>query len=102
VKVTGWRPLRKATMRGLVSIELSVGLIITDAIVHVGANGPWVAMPGKPWLEDGRHRIDPATGRPAYSNILAWRSRTLADKFSATVVAELLKLDPRALDGEQP
>jgi DNA-binding cell septation regulator SpoVG len=102
MRITAWRPLHKNTMRGFVSIELQVGLVISDAIVHVGTNGPWVAMPGKPQVEpDGTLRRGP-NGKPAYVNILSWRSRALADQFSSAVISELIRRHPDALEGGLP
>jgi hypothetical protein len=99
LRLIDWRPLSKNTMRGFVSVEMASGLVIHDAIVHAGKYGPWVALPGKPQLDqNGQPRRSP-DGKLLYTSLLSWRSKPIADQFSRAVVSELLKVHPNALDG---
>jgi hypothetical protein len=102
VKLTGWRPLHRNTLRGFVSIELAIGLQITDIAVHSKGERSWVGLPARPQLEDGRHRVDPTTGKPVYTAVLVWKSRAIADQFSTAVLSELVKHYPHALGGDMP
>jgi hypothetical protein len=102
VKLTGWRAVRKNTLRGFCSVELAIGLQITDVAVHTKGARSWAQLPSKPQLEEGRHRIDPNTGKPAWTPVLTWKSRAVADRFSAAVLSELVRHYPEALTGEVP
>jgi hypothetical protein len=105
MKLLGWQKLVKNTMRGLIDVELEVEhgrkLEISECIVHVGPNGPWVAFPGKVQLtRDGTVRRNLATGKPEYVNLLKWRDQATREKFSAAVIKLLLARHPTALDAE--
>jgi hypothetical protein len=85
-RLISWKAVRKNSLRGFASIELPTGLRIFDIPVLSARGKVWAALPSKPQLEDGQHRRD-INGKPAYSPVLEWRSRDLADRFSAAVIA---------------
>jgi hypothetical protein len=92
-----WRPMRRNTLCGFADIELPFGLQIDDIAVHVRAGRAWASLPARPMLDqDGRHVI--REGKPQYVVVLRWRSRELADKFSAAVVELVRRTHPDALD----
>jgi hypothetical protein len=94
-----WRPMHRATLRGFADIELPSGLVLHDVAIFAGRNGPWASLPSKPVLDqDGRHRINIA-GKPQYAPVAEWRSRELADRFSADVTELVRAAHPDALDG---
>jgi hypothetical protein len=95
-----WRPLRRNTLHGFVDVVLLNGLEIDDIAVHVRGGRAWASLPARPVLEDGRHVI--RDGKPAYVRSLAWRSRDLADEFSAAVVELIRRAYPDALDEVRP
>lgn len=86
----GFRAVRKNTLRGFVSVEFGSGLRLFDCAVHVHPTGrAWVALPGKPVLdEDGRHKRD-VNGKPTYVPIAEWRDRATSDRFCEIVIAQL-------------
>src|ERR1051326_2552865 len=88
LRLVEWKPLRKNSLRGFATIELPIGLIISDVPVLVGSNGrPWASLPSKPQLtSDGVARRG-EDGRIQYSPILKWRDRSLSERFSDAVVA---------------
>ena len=100
LRLVEWRPMVKNTLRDFVSTELPNGLTIREMPVLVGKNGPWVSLPAKPQIDGGGQvRRDP-NGKIAYTAILNWRSKDLADRFSRAVVDLLLTHHPRALSGD--
>lgn len=104
MKILGWQKLVKNTMRGFVDIEVEVEhgrpLQIFECIVHVGPNGPWVALPGKAQLDkDGTIRRKP-TGNIEYARVLKWRDPETRDLFSRALIKLLLARHPTALDAE--
>jgi hypothetical protein len=95
-----WRPPRRNPLHGFVDVVLLNGLEIDDIAVHVRGGRAWASLPARPVLEDGRHVI--RDGKPAYVRSLAWRSRDLADEFSAAVVELIRRAYPDALDEVRP
>jgi len=67
MRASGWRPHLSGSLRGFFTLELPSGLIINDLTLHEKDGKRWVGLPGKPQIEDGRHRVDPATGLHAGS-----------------------------------
>ena len=58
-------------------------------------------MPLKPQIDgDGRHKRDAATGKPAYSPILAWRDLELKNRFSEAVVALVRGAHPGEIEDD--
>ena len=82
MKILHRRPVASgSTMRGVVDIELDIGLQIYEVVVH-GNNGPWVALPARVVIgKDGAVRRKLVNGKPDYQRILKWRDRDTADKF---------------------
>lgn len=100
-KLVSWKTLIRGSLRGFASVELPIGLTISEIPVLVGQNGAWAALPSKPVLDrDGRHRL--VGGKPVYSTILSWETRDLADKFSLAVVELVRQAHPEALDEDKP
>jgi hypothetical protein len=105
MKLLGWQKLVKNKMRGFVDVEVTVEngrtLGIYGCLVHVGPNGPWVALRAKTQVDkDGTVRRKLATGRIEYGRILKWNDKATSDKFSAAVIKLLLARHPDALDAE--
>jgi hypothetical protein len=92
-----WRPMRRNTLRGFADVELTSGLQIDDIAVHTREGRAWASLPARPMLDqDGQHVL--RDGRPQYAPILRWRTRDLADRFSAAVVELVRRAHPDALD----
>lgn len=94
-----FRPLTKGKLRGFVSVELACGLVLIDLPVFIGPNGPWAALPRKAVLDTERRQKLDANGQPTFQPIAEWRSRDLADRFSAAIIELVRKAHPGALDG---
>jgi hypothetical protein len=61
-------------------------MVIHDLRLMTGKNGPWVAMPSQKQLDrDGNPRLD-ANGKPVFNQIIEFRDRATADRFSAMVI----------------
>jgi len=101
IRVLAWKPLVRDT-RGFIDIAIKVGqhgrwLEISECPVHAGANGPWVALPGKPQIDrDGNIQRKP-NGRPDYVAVLKWSSVDDREAFSRTTIKLLLTRHPDAL-----
>src|SRR6266481_890929 len=102
LRLLGWKPLRKNTLRGFIDVEVAVGhgrgLAIYECPVHVGANGrAWVALPAKAQLDQDGNVRRSAAGKIEYAAVTRWRDQTTGDKFSATAIRLLLARHPSAL-----
>ena len=85
--LVSWRPMGKGDLVGFATVMLRIGLKLADCPLLVSHGKAWAALPTKPQIDkDGRHKTD-AKGRPAYSSVVEWRDRALADRFSAAVVS---------------
>jgi hypothetical protein len=86
LRLLNFKPVAKNSLRGFAAVELPIGLRILDIPVLVSHGKVWAALPGKPQLDqDGRHKRD-ANGKAAYSPVLEWKDRDLANRFSDAVV----------------
>jgi hypothetical protein len=89
LQILAFRPLRKGTLAGFVSVEFGNGLQLVDCTVHAHPGGrQWVGLPGKPWVdpESGQLHRDPRTGKVSYVAIAKWRDPDIADRFSEIVI----------------
>jgi hypothetical protein len=101
LRVIAWRPLRKNTLLGFVSIELASGLQIIDCTVHRSSGRLWIGMPAKPQIDsEGRQKRDPNTGKPSFTSVNQWRDRETSDRFSELVITLLRERYPDELDGD--
>jgi hypothetical protein len=92
-----WHAVTKNTLRGFCSVELPSGLQIDDIAVHVRGGKAWVSFPARPMLDaDGRQVM--RDGRPQYISMIRWRTRDLADRFSAAVIELVRNAYHDALD----
>lgn len=71
IVATNWRRLEKNSLRGFCDLSLARGLTIKDCALHQQNGRECIGLPGKPLIdEDGRHRIDPGTGRRLYVPVI--------------------------------
>jgi hypothetical protein len=97
MRVVSRKPIAKGSLRGFATVELAIGLKLIDCAVFVGTKGAWASLPANPQLDkDNRQRIG-ADGKHSYNPTVEWRSRDLADRFSAAVVALVGAAHPDAL-----
>ena len=101
IRVRSWRRLRRGALCGFVDLTvLPLGLAIDACPIFRTATGAFAGLPTRPVIGgDGVQKID-ANGRRSYESLASWTSRAAADRFSAQVVAAVLRLDPAALDGD--
>jgi hypothetical protein len=99
LRLVSFQPIARGALRGFGVVELPNGLVIRDVAVFVGKNGPWCGLPSKPQIDSAGVVKRDANSRPAYSSILEWKSREIADRFSAEVIALILERCPDTLDG---
>jgi len=101
MRLVGWKPLVKGTLRGFANVELPIGLRLIDCPIFVGPNGPGAAPPSKPVLDcEGRQAR--LSGKPQFAPVVEGRNRGLADRFSATVLGLVEGTHPAVLSERAP
>ena len=106
MKLLTWRKLVRGPLRGFADYELAVehgrALQVFECPVLVGANGPWVALPGKPRLDrDGNVQRNSTSGKPEYVALLKWGNAETRNRFSRAAIQLLLARHPDALDAKE-
>jgi hypothetical protein len=98
MKLVNWRRSAKGRLRGFATIQLPIWLKISDCPVFVSNGKARASPPSKPQIDADGHHYRDVNGKPAYTAMLAWRSRELADRFSEAVVRLVRESHPEALD----
>lgn len=96
VEITEWRPMRRNNLLGFASVRMR-NLEIYDCPVLQSGNRKWIAMPSKPRLDRDGRQMKNEDGKALWSPVIGWRTRDSADRFSAAVLAELVRRHPDAL-----
>jgi len=91
-RASSWRPHLSGTLQGFFRLQLPSGLIISNLTLHQKGDKRWVGLPGIPQIEDGRHRVDPATGKGLYTRALEISDRQRRDKFTEQALAAIDRL----------
>ena len=86
ITLRDWRQLRKNTLVGFCTIELPVGLVISNIAIHHKNNRWWANLLVRPLLDVKGQNVTGPDGRKQYVALLTWRDRELADRFSRAVV----------------
>jgi hypothetical protein len=96
IVLVDWRPLRKGSLVGFAKILLGRSLMISNVTVNVSNGKAWAALPSKPVIVDGKHALNPTTGRPAYKPDMEWASDSARRRFSDSVVDAIRAHHPEA------
>jgi hypothetical protein len=100
VRILGWRPVHKNSLRGFVSARLPSGMVVHDISIHVHDSGKrWAGPPSKPQINKDGVALRDDRGKVKYVPIIEFDPKPLRDKFSDAIVDALLREHPDALDG---
>jgi hypothetical protein len=90
-------PVIRNTLRGFARVRMPSGMVLHDVAVHQQNGTAWASPASKPMIgRDGTVMRD-TTGKIQYTPVVAFTSRELRDRFSASVVAALRDRFPEAL-----
>ena len=92
MRASDWRPHQSGTLKGFFNLQLPSGLVLNGLTLHQNGERRWVGLPGKPQLEDGRHRLDPKTGKPAWQPVVEIPAREVRDRFQEAALAAIDRL----------
>ena len=94
---TNWKPLRKGSLVGFVSITMPSGITIHEVSILETNGRFWASPPSKPMIDrDGRVMIGD-DGKRRYAPFLEFSDRDTRSRWSAGVVAALRTAEPEAL-----
>jgi DNA-binding cell septation regulator SpoVG len=100
IVVSDWKPLRKGSLRGFVTVSMPSGMTVHEVSIMQSNGRAWASPPSKPMIDrDGRVMLDDA-GKRRYSPIIAFQSKEIRDRWSEAVIAALLAAHPEALANE--
>jgi hypothetical protein len=98
MRLLGWKPHIKSTLRGFADIETASGLQIAGIGLHQNGPNRWIGMPGKPVLENDQHVAGPNDKKP-WAKVISFRGGKVANAFRDQVIALVLAQHPDAFDG---
>jgi hypothetical protein len=93
MRAVDWRPITSGSLRGFFDLQLASGIRIHDCMLHERDGSRWVGLPGKAQIDaDGRQRIDPATGKRAYTPVVTIPSSEIREKFRSAALEAVDRL----------
>jgi len=99
LRLISFRPFQKNSLIGFATVELPIGLRITDVLVLTSRGKAWASPAQQPVLgADGKQAE--VGGKRQYANILEWRDRNLSDGFTRAVDRCGTRPYPGAFDGD--
>ena len=94
---TNWRPLRKGSLIGFVSVSMPSGITIHEVSILETNGRFWASPPSKPMIDrDGRVMIGD-DGKRRYAPFLEFSDRDTRSRWSDAVVTALRTAEPGAL-----
>jgi hypothetical protein len=95
IHASNWRPLKRNSLRGFLSLTLEPsGIVLHDCALHRKGDREWIGLPGKPQMDrDGQQRKDPTTGEALYTPIVEIPDKDARQRFqnaALDAVRELL------------
>lgn len=97
--INDWKPLRRNSLRGFVTVTLPSGMILHEVLIHVTPDGPWAAPPSKPMIGRDGVAMKDAAGKARYSPIVSFADKPMRERWSSAIIAALLASHPDALTG---
>jgi hypothetical protein len=94
ITASEWREVIRNTLRAFLTLSLSPsGIVLRECSYHERDSTRWVGLPSKPRIDsEGRHCIDPATGKRLWSPIVEIRGKAERERFQAAALAAVDKL----------
>ncbi|WP_114910734.1 hypothetical protein [Acidibrevibacterium fodinaquatile] len=100
IVVSDWKPLRRGTLRGFVTVSMPSGMIVREVSIGQSHGRAWAMPPSKPMIDrNGCVMLDDA-GRRRYSPVIEFISKSVRDRWSSSVVDALREAHPEALANE--
>jgi hypothetical protein len=82
-----FKPVRKNSLLGFATIQMTSGLILKECTYHSLAGKSWASPPGKPQTDGSGSPMKDEKGKAKYVNIVDFASKDVRDKWSGQAVA---------------
>lgn len=82
IRVLDWKPVRKATLRGFVSLQLPSGMQLFGLSLHERPDGShWLGLPSKEWTD--------SSGQRKYERLVNFADHETAARFQRDALAAI-------------
>jgi hypothetical protein len=90
ITILEWRPIERGTLIGFARVRVELWHLVFDGCaVHRKGERQWVALPARPQLDKDGQALRDESGKVKYAPCVWFSDRTVADRFSASVLAAL-------------
>lgn len=97
-KASKWKPMRKGSLLGFVTVETPSGLIFHEVSILASNGTYWASPPSKPMLDGSGSVMTDDTGKRRYSPVVSFASKAIRDRFSGAIIAAVRAAFPEELD----
>lgn len=77
ITVRDWKSVEKNTLRGFFTLDLGIGLMIKDCMLHTSHGRWWIGLPAKPTLDTQGRQIT-KDGKGVWTPIVLFGERDSA------------------------
>jgi hypothetical protein len=95
IRASDWRPMERNSMKGFLTLTLEPsGIVLHDCTLRRMPDGrAWIGLPGKPQVDrEGRHRKDPASGKPLYTPVVEIPDKAARERFQQAALSAVHEL----------
>jgi hypothetical protein len=77
-------------LQGFLTLRTPSGIVLHECTYHRQGDKRWIGLPGRPQLDqDGRHRVDPATGKKALTALVEITGKEARERFMSGALAAI-------------
>jgi hypothetical protein len=81
MQISEWKQVEKNTLRGFFTVTLPSGMVIHKLSLHEKNGQRWIGLPAEKYVKQG--------GATAYTTLIEFSSRQIADNFRKQVLLAL-------------
>lgn len=96
-RILDFRPVRKGSLRGFLSVQLPSGLIVREVGVHIAGSKSWCAPPARPWMRGTELITDAATGKLKWQPLIDFSTHGVRSSWSRQILRALNEAYPEVL-----
>jgi hypothetical protein len=101
LKLLGFKPMRKGSLRSSAEIRLPNGLIINDVVIGESDAGQWALLPSKAMIDRYCYITCDPNNEIRYAPVCEWAGAVLRKKFSERVALVKAEYPTAFVGGDQ-
>ena len=94
---TNWKPLRKGSLVGFVSVSMPSGIIIHEVSILETNGRFWASPPSKPMIDRHGVAMTDDNGKRRFAPLIEFRDQDTRSRWSDAVIEALRTAEPGAL-----